>query len=495
MLLLFTFVKSKNIKPMVLKTFEESTHTTFKIDGEIKLKLFPWPSINATNLTIENPKGFIAPENLNNLAHIKRVKARLKIIDLLRKEIHPTSIFINGVDINLITLMNGKTNWQPKQPTSTTEKKTTALSTTPADSSQSNSNDSPAAQSQPLNMKDMKELPLVQINEASIHIINLKTNRRTDLTNLAMRCPTTQKPEKYKIIVSGEIEHNHPKINLGLHLVAKVDFDFSKLAISFEEIHMMTRWYQIVYKLQHPVSIILFGDFSLKEYNFNADLHGGFAESEGNILIQASKENSLIKGGVEMKNVSIMSAIALLTHKYLTDGVLNAKASFTTKGKDFKEWSNNLSGSGTLNISKGKIKGINLIAITSNAVNRVINPSTKLVEIKENTLTSFSQASADYTLENGLLNFKSFLIDSKKMKIQGSGTIYFPDSTINIDLVTVYDDNPKWSIPISITGHLSSPIIKANTSGITNEFIKTPPEKTSETLFKIAKRLLTHELY
>ncbi|MCB1826990.1 MAG: AsmA family protein, partial [Coxiellaceae bacterium] len=97
MILLMIFVNTKDFKPVISKTFYEMTGQKLKIDGDIHLRIFPWPSIKATNLTLENPKAFPAPVTAPFLAKVGQLSVRLRAAALLKGNIDPANILLSNV--------------------------------------------------------------------------------------------------------------------------------------------------------------------------------------------------------------------------------------------------------------------------------------------------------------------------------------------------------------------------------------------------------------
>ena len=78
------------------------------INGDLGLSVFPWLAIDIGPTTLSNAEGFPT----EYMASVDEMHARIKILPLLRKEVEIGKIVLAGLQMNLETDRQGKTNWQ-----------------------------------------------------------------------------------------------------------------------------------------------------------------------------------------------------------------------------------------------------------------------------------------------------------------------------------------------------------------------------------------------
>lgn len=79
------------------------------IQGDINASFYPWLGIDVGKVTVANAEGFNQEKAFLKANHLK---ARTKLMPLLRKEIEMDTLDIDGVEIFLEKNAEGKTNWE-----------------------------------------------------------------------------------------------------------------------------------------------------------------------------------------------------------------------------------------------------------------------------------------------------------------------------------------------------------------------------------------------
>ena len=105
---LFFFFDANDYRDEISSGFKNSTGRDISIAGELKTSFFPWIGIETGALEIANAPGF----GDQPLAAIKSSKIHLKLKPLLSGEVEMDTVVLDGVSANLVTLANGKTNWE-----------------------------------------------------------------------------------------------------------------------------------------------------------------------------------------------------------------------------------------------------------------------------------------------------------------------------------------------------------------------------------------------
>ncbi|NOY15486.1 MAG: AsmA family protein [Gammaproteobacteria bacterium] len=102
------FFDANDYREQIAAGFQEATGREISITGDLNTSFFPWIGIQTGAIEVANAPGFgDAP-----LAGILGAKIKLKLLPLLGGEVQMETVVLNGVQANLITLKNGKTNWE-----------------------------------------------------------------------------------------------------------------------------------------------------------------------------------------------------------------------------------------------------------------------------------------------------------------------------------------------------------------------------------------------
>ncbi|MBM3469113.1 MAG: AsmA family protein [Alphaproteobacteria bacterium] len=116
LLVLPFFINVNNYKPEILTLARDSLERDVRIDGGISLSFLPTPRIAVDHVHIGNLKGGSSQDFLS----VKRVRASLQLIPLLKKKIAISSLSIDDPRIYLEKLKDGRANWifKSQSPTS-----------------------------------------------------------------------------------------------------------------------------------------------------------------------------------------------------------------------------------------------------------------------------------------------------------------------------------------------------------------------------------------
>jgi len=77
------------------------------IGGDLRLSLFPWPRVKASDITLENAEGF----GEMPMAQIKAAEIGIRILPLFERRIEVDNVVLGGMSLSLITNDQGETNW------------------------------------------------------------------------------------------------------------------------------------------------------------------------------------------------------------------------------------------------------------------------------------------------------------------------------------------------------------------------------------------------
>ncbi len=112
-------------KQRIADKVKEDTGRELQIDGEIQLSIYPWLGLELNGITLGNAAGFGDTPFLKT----NRIKARVKLLPLLRKELEMDTLLLHGATLNLARNADGITNWEDlaKPADDTAEKQDAAM--------------------------------------------------------------------------------------------------------------------------------------------------------------------------------------------------------------------------------------------------------------------------------------------------------------------------------------------------------------------------------
>ncbi|MBU2548088.1 MAG: AsmA family protein [Proteobacteria bacterium] len=102
------FVDLEKYRPVLEKSVSEAAGRPCKIEGELKLSLFPRAAISLTRLRLDAPPGFEDPEFVS----IQSFQASIRLRPLLSKEVEVERFIVRGPKIKLVKSRDGRGNWE-----------------------------------------------------------------------------------------------------------------------------------------------------------------------------------------------------------------------------------------------------------------------------------------------------------------------------------------------------------------------------------------------
>jgi len=102
------FFDANDYREQIADGFNKATGREIAIAGDLNTSFFPWIGIQTGVIEVANAPGFgDAP-----LAGVQAAKIKLKLMPLFSGEVEMDTVVLEGVQANLVTLENGKTNWE-----------------------------------------------------------------------------------------------------------------------------------------------------------------------------------------------------------------------------------------------------------------------------------------------------------------------------------------------------------------------------------------------
>jgi AsmA protein len=102
------FVNPNNFRDRIAAAVKQSTGRELKLEGDIKLSVFPWIALELGPASLGNPPGFGDQPFLS----FTKAAVRVKLLPLLQKRLEIARVEIDGLDLRLAKNKAGKGNWQ-----------------------------------------------------------------------------------------------------------------------------------------------------------------------------------------------------------------------------------------------------------------------------------------------------------------------------------------------------------------------------------------------
>ena len=100
-------VDPNDYKDEITAVVKEQTGRDLRIEGDLKLSVFPWLGIETGELSLSNAPGF----GDTPFASLQDAEVRVMLLPLLSKKVEASTVVLNGLTLNLARAANGHTNW------------------------------------------------------------------------------------------------------------------------------------------------------------------------------------------------------------------------------------------------------------------------------------------------------------------------------------------------------------------------------------------------
>ena len=101
------FIDVESYKPIIEKKVAEATGRSFSLGNDFKVSVFPWVGVSFSNLNLGNP----AEYGGGDFVKVRSFEARIKLLPLLSKKIEIKKFVVDGPEIFLVKMADGKGNW------------------------------------------------------------------------------------------------------------------------------------------------------------------------------------------------------------------------------------------------------------------------------------------------------------------------------------------------------------------------------------------------
>lgn len=101
-------VDPNDYKPQIAQLVKKATGRDLKLEGDLKLSVFPWLGVSSGAVELGNAPGF-EPEPF---ARFDKAQVQVALLPLLSREVKVSTVVLQGATVNLARNADGKTNWE-----------------------------------------------------------------------------------------------------------------------------------------------------------------------------------------------------------------------------------------------------------------------------------------------------------------------------------------------------------------------------------------------
>ena len=223
---------ANNYKPQIIEQVESATGRDFRIDGDIRLSVFPWVGIKIEDVALGNAKGF----EDKNFAAIRQLDVQVNVLPLLEKRVEVNTIRLNGLELSLEVAKNGDNNWsslsQPA-PSETGAEQKAEPPTSPPSTEPSATQDAAATSDELLQSLKVEGFEFV---DAVIHYHDRTSGTEATISELNLQTSAISFDEPIKLSFSARVKNNQPQIDSRLELTTVLTFDQAFSQISLDDL-------------------------------------------------------------------------------------------------------------------------------------------------------------------------------------------------------------------------------------------------------------------
>ncbi len=197
--------------------------------------------------------------------------------------------------------------------------------------------------------------------------------------------------------------------------------------------------------------------------------YGG--QLNGNIVVNARGARPSMTAKINASEVDLGAVLDDVAENGRVTGVTNLAIDLASSGSNEKEIVANLSGNGSLQITNGRIIGIDLAGALSGLQRRDF---ASLV-VGTGGETQFEFIEASFTVENGIATVQNLTTQGPAFAANGAGSVDLPAQTLDLKVRASLlnqtgspEDQlgtPLFEIPLNVTGPWASPRVRPDAAG------------------------------
>jgi len=438
------FLQPQHIKNLLIKQTAEQTGRQLTI-GDFSWSLFPTLHINLSNVSLSNPTGFAKQPFFT----INQVDIGVKFAPLLNRQFETSSVKIDGLNLALIQNQAGIGNWQGKSKThaSTSISEKGAAATIVA--------------YQPL----FYYIPAIDIENINMSFLDQKTGKTTFINNLNFHAKNIQNHQAFPFKLNVDFSQSDPKLEIN----AQSDGD---MLIKSQQLYL-----QHVNFSSHVVTDSMNSKLNFTDLNtiisnrnnviyinpLNAKLYNGTLNSIATINL---KNNSYYVNG-NLDNIDAQALLKDLNDYDQFTGLGNVQFILQTHGQQAPQLINNLNGHIKINFTQSQYLGVDIGYLYRNALMLVLQG--KFTIERHSSITKLGNLSADFNINNGIMETNNLLYLSPILRVTGIGSANLSTQQLVMRLHVIgmkgSMDNLKENgpaIPFNVGGTFSDPKVRAD---------------------------------
>lgn len=174
---LVTLVNPNQFKPLLVEQTKKQTGLDLVIEGDIGWQFFPAIGFELGKTELKNPQGFSSP----NLFKVDNVGIDVSVMPLLDKQLHIGNVRLDGAEVHLETLKDGRTNLD-----SLSKAQDEASKQTDESAPQSNTESATQSESSSAEQAWSVNLAGVEVNNALLEIQDQQAGTMTKLYDVQL---------------------------------------------------------------------------------------------------------------------------------------------------------------------------------------------------------------------------------------------------------------------------------------------------------------------
>lgn len=457
--LLVTFFDPNNYKQDIQTQISAITGRNITINGKLSWGFFPNVILVARNITIQNPKGFSAP----NLGHIKEIDFSLRTLPLIYANIEIDKIKL--VDPNLQLLVNplGKNNWSADAEIKPTQKPEKDHSVKPK---------------RPFFTLKTISIDNMQVVNGNLQYVNMRDDKSHAIRGINYRGKAA--------LQQWHNDSEAPKSKLPIAALRHISMN-GKLTIDKLMLSKITMQ-DVSAGLSIKKGIIDITPVSAKLYD-------GSYGSE--LRIDVSGDQPTLRLAQAISHVQLEKLFHDLGYENKIRGTYQANIQLSTNNIDTLPAS--LNGTANIIVKDGAIIGVNI----SHAINMASAFFAKqaLPNLTEKNETPFNTMTGAIIIKNGIVSNDDFSLDSGFMTIKGKGQASLITQQISGQLEAVTKGPARGakseklekalggSIPLTVTGNFNHYKVRPDFKKIAAAIGKSLLKDADKKLEKIGDKL------
>ncbi len=214
----------------------------------------------------------------------------------------------------------------------------------------------------------------------------------------------------------------------------------------------------------------------LKLFIVKAALYEG--SIKGSVDVNGSGPSANIATNIALEGVQIEPLMTALSGKSRLKGKANLTFALRGNGVSERAIVSTLEGNGSLKVADGAVKGVNIAQFLRDAKKGFLFGS------NSSESTDFTELTATFTVQQGILTNKDLAMKSPALRLSGSGTVNLPSRALNYKLMPTIAATSKGqggkdnvgglTIPLLISGPWSNPQVVPDVAGLVQENLKDP---------------------